>query len=107
MITLFVDNDDSTTMIIHIDDEFFYYLANYLKLGNLSFGQITPSELQIRVKDLPHEWLLQQPEKKQILNGKEIIVKTKFTEQYIKELKIDLLRMALLAEKKKCLIRWE
>jgi hypothetical protein len=114
MILFFVDNDDGeTTMLMHIDEEFFYYISNYLKLDvqltkdKKPFGIITPSELRQKILDLPHEWLLQQQEKKQYLNGKEIIVKTKFTEKYIRELKSDFLRMAKLAEKKKVLIRWE
>jgi hypothetical protein len=114
MILFYVDNDDGdTTMLMHIDEEFFYYISNYLNLEvNLTkdkrpFGVITPAELRQKILDLPHEWLLQQQEKKQFLNGKEIIVKTKFTEKYIRELKSDFLRMAKLAEKKKVLVRWE
>lgn len=114
MILFYVDNDDNeTTMLIRIDEEFYYYIANYLKLDTQltkdkkPFGAITPADLRQRIADLPHEWLLQQKEKKQYLNGKEIIVKTKFTEKYIRELKSDFLRMVNLAEKKKVLIRWE
>jgi len=114
MILFYVDNDDGeTTMLMHIDEEFFHHIANYLNLevqltkDKHPFGVITPSELRQKVLDLPHEWLLQQQEKKQYLNGKEIVVKTKFTESYIRELKSDFLRMAKLAEKKKVLIRWE
>lgn len=115
MIIFYVDNDivGETTMIIRVDEEFFYHLSNYLKLEvnytkeKLPFGYITPTDLKQKILDLPHEWLLQQQEKKQFLNGKEIIVKTKFTEKYIRELKSDFLRMAKLAEKKKVLIRWE
>lgn len=109
----YVDTDNETTILVHIDEEFFNYISIYLKLDNKltedkrPFGFITPSELRQRILELPHEWLLQQEERKQFLNGKEIIVKTKFTENYIRELKSDFLRMANLAEKKKVLIRWE
>jgi hypothetical protein len=114
MIMFFVDNNDkNTTMFIHIDEEFFEVFANYLKLDvkrtlkNEPYGFITPADLRQKILDLPHEWLLQQEERKQYVNGKLIIVKTRLTEKYIRELKSDFLRMSSLAEKKKCLIRWE
>lgn len=116
MITFYIDVDvddnEITTMFIHIDDEFFKHISNYLKLENLKdqkkpCGFITPSELEYKVNNLPHEWLLQQPEIQQLINGKLYIVQTKFTEKYIKELKKELIRMAKLAQDKNAIIRWE
>jgi hypothetical protein len=113
MITFYVDvgDDGITTMIMHIDDEFYYTLANYLKFDlcarTTPHGYISGTELKQRILDLPHEWLLQLPEKVQHIGGKKIVTQSKFSEQYIRELKNDMLRMAKIAIDKKALIRWE
>lgn len=113
MITFYVDTGDDgiTTMIMHIDEEFYYLMANYLKFEpsarTTPHGLISGSELKHRILELPHEWLLRQPEKIQYINGKKIVIQSKFTETYIKEIKNDLLRMADIAIDKKALIRWE
>lgn len=112
MITFFVDGDDGeTTMLIQMDEEFYYIMANYLRFEltarTTPHGFITGSELRQRILDLPHEWLLQQPQRIQYINGKKLVTQSKFTEKYIREIKNDLLRMSVLAIDKKALIRWE
>jgi len=113
IITFYVDveDDGTTTFIMHIEEEFYYTLANYLKFElsarTTPHGVITGSELKQRILDLPHEWLLKQPERVQYINGKKIVTQSKFTETYIKEIKNDMLRMAQLAIDKKAIIRWE
>jgi len=113
IITFYVDvgNDGETVFLMRIEEEFYYILANYLKFElsarTTPHGVITGSELKQRILDLPHEWLLKQPEKIQFINGKKMVIQSKFTEQYIKELKNDMLRMAQFAMDKKALIRWE
>lgn len=113
IITFYVDagDDSETIFLMRIEEEFYYTLANYLKFDlnarTTPHGVITGSELKQRLLDLPHEWLLKQPERVQFINGKKIITQSKFTETYIKELKNDMLRMAQFAMDKKALIRWE
>jgi len=114
MVTFYLDTTEASVEVseFRIDIEFYYYLRNYLKLfdnkdpfGN-PWGYMTGSELDLKVKNLPHSWILAQPEIKQIVNGEEIVVQRRFTEDYINELKLKLLKLAELAKKNECLIRW-
>jgi hypothetical protein len=107
-----VDGNDETTMFMHMDEEFFYTIANYLKLDvkkekGLPWGFISGSDLETKIKELPHEWILAKPEVKQMVNGQVITVQSRFTEEYIKKLKYDFLRLSRLAIEHKALIRWE
>lgn len=114
MVTFYLDTTETTSKFseFRIDIEFYNYMKNYLKLfdqkdtfGN-PFGYMSSSELSLRLKSLPHSWLLIQKEIRQTINGVEVIVQTKFTEEYINDLRFKFTKLGELAKKYDCLIRW-